>query len=148
MTTFAFDNSELINILRNRGMAIKNQQWNKVREIEAKINELKTNQLEKFNRPCSVFMSFENEEGVQRALKFQEVCESPETNPALKQLLYWFNDENVTVEIQPASEPSDIIWENRHFTPRQRFRKSVITVNVIGFALFCSFITIFWGRKI
>jgi len=24
------------------------------------------------------------------------------------------------IELQPASEPTDIIWENRHFKPAQR----------------------------
>lgn len=70
MTTFAFDNAELIILLRQRGVFIKTEKWDKMREVEKKIDDLKNKNLEKFTRPVSVFMSFECEEGLQRALKF------------------------------------------------------------------------------
>jgi hypothetical protein len=46
-----------------------------------------------------------------------------EENENLKHLRIWFetDDEDLKekyhLELQEASEPSDIIWENRHFTP-------------------------------
>lgn len=57
----------------------------------------------------------------------------------------WLGDQ--TIEIQKASEPSDIIWENRHFTPAQRFQKTIITWLVIGFSLALSFIVVFISRQ-
>jgi hypothetical protein len=45
-------------------------------------------------------MTFESEEGIQRALHLDDKN--------------WLGDQEI--EIQKASEPSDIIWENRHFT--------------------------------
>ena len=59
-------------------------------------------------------MTFENEEGVTRALKYHEAIEADPAN--LGKYQFWLKDEEI--EIQPASEPSDIIWENRQFTPR------------------------------
>jgi len=41
VTTFAFDNSEVIALLTQRGTLIKQEKWDKMREVEAKINTLK-----------------------------------------------------------------------------------------------------------
>jgi hypothetical protein len=51
--------------------------------------------------PCSVFVTFETEEGVQRALAWNNV-------PTCKFL-------GEDLDIQQASEPTDIIWENRQY---------------------------------
>lgn len=62
-TTFAFENAPLINLLRERGTAIKADNFDKMREIDAKINDYKNEHLKDVTRPCSVFMTFETEEG-------------------------------------------------------------------------------------
>ena len=139
VTTMAFDNAQLINLLRTRGTYIRTEKWDKMREVDTKINELKQANLEKFTRPCSVFMTFEGEEGYQRALKYHD------TNLVADADQVFLGDQRI--EIQAASEPSDIIWENRHFTPAQRLKKTIVVVSIIAFALFCSFMVIFWGRK-
>lgn len=66
LVTFAFDNAELINLLKERGNAIKFEKWDRMREINKKINELKTKNVEKYNRPVAAFLTFENEEGINR----------------------------------------------------------------------------------
>ena len=64
-------------------------------------------------------MTFETEEGYRRALKFDEtVGNDPDRYGSLKK---WIGDHEI--EIQPASEPSDIIWENRHYTPFERKKR-------------------------
>ena len=70
VTTFAFDNSELILLLKERGQAITSDNFDKMRQVDEKINNLKNEKLNIFVRPCSVFMTFENEEGLERALNF------------------------------------------------------------------------------
>jgi hypothetical protein len=42
LLNFAFDNAELIHLLRARGLAIKLEKYNKVRDINTKIDILKT----------------------------------------------------------------------------------------------------------
>lgn len=42
MISFAFDNAELINLLRERGGYIKNQKYDKMREVNSKIEQLKS----------------------------------------------------------------------------------------------------------
>jgi hypothetical protein len=73
MTSLAFDNAEMIQILKNRGTSIKNEKWDEVRKIEAKVNEMVDQDREKFSTPCTVFMTFANEEGLKRALNFDNL---------------------------------------------------------------------------
>lgn len=70
MTTFAFKNSEVINLLKERGEIIKNENWDEMERIDASINDHKNASLEDLMTPCAVFMTFENEEGVNRAVNF------------------------------------------------------------------------------
>ena len=132
-TTFAFKNGGLISLLRQRGAAIQADKFDKMREIDAKINAYKNDQFDSLVRPVSIFMTFETEEGYQRAL-------------ALPGDAKWFDGSDASVEMQGASEPSDIIWENREFTPRQRRCKEVIAVLVIGICLALAAGVIFYGR--
>ena len=79
--TFAFDNAKVINWLRQRGTHIKNEAWAKLEKVNETINhEIKTSPdlLDKLQRPCSVFATFETEEGYNRALNYNEVLELEE----------------------------------------------------------------------
>lgn len=110
-----------------------------MRDVDAQINDAKNQQIDKWSRPCSVFITFQLEEGIQRALNMDEVIsKDPEQYGYLNE---WFGDESI--EIQPASEPSDIIWEHRHFTPKQRFKKAVCVGLVVFLMLSISFVVIF-----
>ena len=107
-------------------------------EIDQKINHHKNENFSNIVNPCSIFMTFENEEGVNRALSYDEAIEADDSLEDMKKWL-----DNHEIEIQPASEPSDIIWENRHFTIAQRFSKSIIAWIIILLLLAVSFIAIF-----
>ena len=138
VTTFAFKNHEIINLLKKRGEIIKAEDWDEMAVMDDKINKLKNDQLEELTTPCSAFMTFENEEGVNRALKYKETVENDDN---FAELRTWLGDHKI--EIEPASEPTDIIWENRHYTPMQRLKKSIIATLIILLLLFISFIMIF-----
>lgn len=75
MITFAFDNAPLINLLRTRGQHIKFERYDKMRDINRKIDSLKSdpNNLQKINRPVTAFLTLENEEGLNRAKSYNEV---------------------------------------------------------------------------
>jgi len=47
------------------------------------------------------------------------------------------------LDLQEASEPTDIIWENRHFSPHQRNMKRIVVYIVIIFMLTISGAIIF-----
>lgn len=137
--TMAFRNAEMINLLRLRGTAIKAEKWDEQKKLEDQINDLKQNNLETLTTPCSIFMTFECEEGITRALKFHECVDSL---PDADKLKIWLEDQEI--EIQPASEPSDIIWENRHFSDSQRLWKTLVVVIILTILLFGSFCIIYW----
>lgn len=137
VTTLAFKNADIINLLRKRGNAIKAEDWDGQRKIEEEINELKNKEFDVLITPCSVFMTFENEEGVNRALNYDEAVEASDE---LKDLKYWLGTHEI--EIQSASEPSDIIWENRQFTPWDRTKKEIIVWSILTFLLLISFYVI------
>ena len=42
-----------------------------------------------------------------------------------------------------ASEPTDIIWENRSFTTTDYFFRQLLAYTIIMVLLFCSFVVIF-----
>ena len=78
VSTLAFDNADIIDLLRQRGKAIMAEKWDKQAEIETKINELKGAEFDRLVTPCSVFMTFETEEGVNRALNMDKTIEAQE----------------------------------------------------------------------
>lgn len=110
VTTLAFNNAEMIDLLKQRGTAIKAEKWDQQRKIEEEINQLKSDKFEELITPVSIFMTFECEEGVNRALSMDEQIKDNDNLKDLK-LDIWF--ENHTIKLENASEPSDIIWEHR-----------------------------------
>lgn len=117
----------MIDLLTDRGYYLKNEKWEKAVAVEEKI-EKKIHDgtfLNKMQTPCSVFATFETEEGLQRALVYSDIKECPKQQALLGE----------DIEIQPASEPTDIIWENRQYEPRERTVKRVIVWIIIGIML-------------
>lgn len=72
LITFAFDNAEVINLLKARGAAIKFEKFDKMRAINAQIEQTKNENMEKLERPVSAFLTFENEEGLNRCINYNE----------------------------------------------------------------------------
>ena len=143
MISFAFDNSELINLLRSRGQAIKFEKYDKMREINKKIDDLKSDPitLTKLNRPVTAFLSFENEEGINRCKEYNEAVTN---DPQFSDIKTFLGEE---MEIEDASEPTDIIWENRHFTYGQRLKRAIIVIFIVCILLMISFVIIFLFSK-
>jgi hypothetical protein len=110
MISFAFDNAELINLLKKRGLLIKAEKYDDMRKINAKIDELNTKNLDKYNRPVTAFLTFENEEGLNRCKSYSDVVTTDESFKHMESIL------GVKLEFEDAAEPTDIIWENRRFT--------------------------------
>lgn len=137
MLTFAFDNSELINLLKSRGNAIKYEKWDEMRQINKRIDELKTKNLEQYNRPVTAFLTFENEEGLNRCINYNETVLEDEAYADYRTLL------GEKLSIEEASEPTDIIWENRHYTAFDRFIRTSIVVIIVTVLLSGSFVIIF-----
>lgn len=138
MITFAFDNAGLITMLRTRGSAIKNELYDDMRKSDKEINEYVQGNLKTIARPVTAFITFENEEGLNRALNYHEAVDKDPTKQDLKTLL------GEELNIEAASEPTDIIWENRHFTQWDRVKRASIVIGVICVMLCISAVSIYY----
>lgn len=71
--TFAYENGEIIEWLQKRGAFIASEKWDKLVKINDQIHtKITTNEdfLNKIQLPCTVFLTFEDEEGKNRALEY------------------------------------------------------------------------------
>lgn len=59
---FAFNNSELIKLLKTRGNHIMYTRYDKMREVEAEISRLKNERFKEWTRPVAAFVTFEEED--------------------------------------------------------------------------------------
>ena len=58
VTTFAFKNPDVINLLKERGDIIKAENWTEMGWIDDEINRIKLEKLDDLMTPVSVFMTF------------------------------------------------------------------------------------------
>ena len=137
MITFAFDNADLINLLKKRGMFIKAEKYDDMRKINTQIDELNSKNLAKYNRPVTAFLTFENEEGLNRCKAYTQVVESDDSFKHMETIL------GEKVNFEDAAEPTDIIWENRRFTAVQRLQRTIIVTVCVLLLLLSSFSVIF-----
>ena len=82
ITTLAFNNRDMILLLKDRGDAIEDMNWEKVENLEQKMIDLKNKQnhanLKRLTTPVHIFLTFQNEEGAERIKRYNEFCESRE----------------------------------------------------------------------
>ena len=78
--------------------------------------------------PVSAFITFLEEDPKKFAVNYQ----------GFKQLL------GKELRFKQASEPTDIIWENRHFTNWDYIKRQALAYVVIAFLLFGSFVLVYW----
>lgn len=144
VVTFAFDNAEMIYALTRRGQYIRNQQWKKyIKENNKIVKRLHDSQelLDKMQTPCYCFLTFETEEGKGRCEIYNETVQEEE-------YAHYRTFLGEVIDMTEASEPTDIIWENRHFTSKQRcFRTLIVTLAILGI-LCCSFYVIYTAQKL
>lgn len=112
-------------------------------KLNAKMtNRLHNSQvlLDKLQTPVACFMSLESEEGKCRADIYNDTVKEPD----YEKYRTFLGSE---IDVSGASEPTDIIWENRHFTSFQRFIRTIIVAVVLLGVLCCSFALIYTAQK-
>jgi hypothetical protein len=109
-----------------------------MREVEKRISELKDTKFNDLTRPISAFITFEEEDAYLLALEFnQQFSLTGTLLPAKAQLL------GEGLYFEKATEPTNIIWENRFLTPGERFTRSVKVSIIILILVLISFSIIF-----
>ena len=68
--TFAYDNPELLKLLTVRGALITSGKFDKVPAVNKMLQNLKETQTNKLIRPVTAFLTFNTQEGYERALKY------------------------------------------------------------------------------
>ena len=126
---FSFNNSDLIAALRTRGGYIAAQDFDKMREQETKINDL-FQEFDDLTIPTAAFITFESDDSANLAL---DVHKTPSDHRIMGQ----------EMKFTKPSEPTDIIWENRHFTPMDYIWRELRAYIIIGVLLFGSLIVIY-----
>lgn len=79
--TFAYENGWIIEKLKKRGSIIAAEKYDKLEEINAEIHEKITTDsefLDKIQLPCAVFVTFEDEEGCNRAQLYSDDSTAPQ----------------------------------------------------------------------
>lgn len=116
--SFAFDNDDMIELLEKRGTAICNNKEEEKVKIEKKIDELHKSKSEELSRPVKAFITFETQEGYERAIRYKE---------------------NGRKTLKPAVEPTNIIWENTHFTKTAKFTRTLVVIGIIVILMVLAF---------
>ena len=94
---------------------------------------MKNANLSRLTNPCYIFITFQNEEGAERVKQYNNLVEN---DRELADIKLWLGRR---LEFFRACEPSDIIWENRHFTPWERSKKAIIVWVILILCLIGSF---------
>jgi len=68
--TFGFANQQLLHLLKERGSLIAKGKFEKVPPINEKIERLSKEKKDEFTRPVAAFITFERQEGKDRAIKY------------------------------------------------------------------------------
>lgn len=66
----AYDNDDLLQMLKVRGSAFAAGSYEKVKAAEEKINESLEKNFEKYNKPVSAFIIWERQEGHDRCIRY------------------------------------------------------------------------------
>ncbi len=111
---------------------MRNGKFAEAEDVEKEIEKIKDEEFEDFKRPVTAFITFETEEGVLRA-------------KALKEGDAEFFGHSLTF-VEPA-DPTDIIWENRHFTKKDKAIRTTIVVIFTIFLLAITFIALLFLQK-
>ena len=98
-----------------------------MRAQDKKLQEL-LKEVEALTTPTSAFITFESDDTKSYALRQDGTGATKLLGQPFK-----FND---------ASEPTDIIWENRQYTKIQRTWRQILAFAIIGLLLFVSFLII------
>ena len=83
----------MIKWLKKRGKYILNHKWDKVEQIEKEICDHLQDKdfLDKLQTPCTCVVTFENEEGYERANNYNYITKTEEEAHKFKKYEYFLN---------------------------------------------------------
>ena len=113
----------------------------KLQQVEDKIRTLEQTSRDDLTRPVAAFITFETQEGYERACNLRGV---KNWKGKLTSAKHTFNGQ--LIAFNEAPEPTNILWENRDVTPQKRLKRKAIVVSIIFLLLLAAF-TVFFVLK-
>ena len=153
--TFAYNNNMLIKLLVKRGTAITNLDFDTVDKLDADILELigdykidngvETGMYMKLTKPVCAFVTFETDDGKNEALAYSEKKSwyKPSKTKDIAQMTIC----NDIPKFKDTSEPTNIIWENRHIKGVNYGARVCGAVMIAIFMLTIAFFVIFFFKQ-
>ena len=126
----AFDNNQMMNLLAKRANALRKRNFAKAKRIQEQMTKYKNENFEKLFIPKKFFCTFRTEYAYHKALEVNT-----------------FQFQGEDINIAQAQEPTDIIWENRHFTKTDRRFRFMIVVLVMSILALFAFLVIILTLK-
>lgn len=113
-----------------------------MRECEQKISVLKNERFQDLTKPVEAFITFVAEDGSIVGQYFEpEYTLSGKRKPAKGTFM------GQDLFLRESTEPTNIIWENMHWTSRDYLKRSAIVFTAIGFLIAISFAFMFWFKS-
>jgi len=145
---FAYNNHKLISLLKKRGRAITNCKFDDMRSYDKAISELvkEKEAYDLLTRPVCAFITFKSDDGYSEALSYSKK-------------LQWYEKKNVEEDFEhemilnsdpyftAATEPTNIIWENRHIKGINFASRVVGAMLISAFMLGLSFFLIIYFKR-
>lgn len=154
---FAYHNHEMIELLAKRGAAITDLRFEdggfpfykkSIQTLDKEITDLLQNpeKYQHISQPVTAFITFESDDGKNEALSFSKQSmffNKRNVHPAL---------EDKTIMNEPpvftqATEPTNIIWQNRYITGINYYARITAITIISVFMLVLAFLVIFFFKK-
>ena len=126
----------MISLLKKRGEHIMFNRYDQSREVEQEIIKLKDEKWEKLIRPVDAFITFQEEDGMIVADYIEHMTETK-----IPKFL------DTPLKFIESTEPTNIIWENRHYDDTHYYKQGLKVLILVAFLLAVSFITIYFFKS-
>lgn len=138
-------------MLKKRGYAIAQCQWEKVEACDKELTDLVQNpeNYDKLTRPVCAFITFESDDGYIEAINYTKKMKwgfSGDKDPVMdgferEQLL------GADPLFRAAAEPTNIIWENRHIRGINFCTRATTALLIVTLMLVVSFGFVYLFKK-
>jgi hypothetical protein len=113
-----------------------------MREVEQEISILKNTKYSDLTRPVGAFITFEEEDAYLLASDYEPQYSF--TGKRLSAMAQLMGDD---LFFKQATEPTNILWENRHLTHKDRLKRSGWVFAIIVLMIIVSFSLIFFCKS-
>ncbi|TNV85819.1 hypothetical protein FGO68_gene5047 [Halteria grandinella] len=139
-TVFAFSNSDLLNMLKMRGKYIKYNMNRELAKLDIDLGKYVQRNGDVISRPTKAFITFEDEEGYQRACHLDKKSTIFTSTTEV-------NLNGNPIYFKAAPEASNVIWENQYTPTLLKLYKRIVALLIVLFILVTQVVFIFALNK-